>query len=90
AGPRPRLTHADRVLATVPYLRNLCTQAVLAELLAVDRSKITEAVRETRPLIAGYGHDITPATARFPAPADLAAFLAAENSDEPVTLKPAC
>jgi hypothetical protein len=45
AGPRPRLTDADRVLATVLYLRKLCTQAVLAELFAVDRSRITRRWR---------------------------------------------
>ncbi|MDQ2874324.1 MAG: ISAzo13 family transposase [Actinomycetota bacterium] len=90
AGPRPRLTDTDRVLATVLYLRKLCTQAVLAELLAVDRSRITEAVRETRPLIEERGHAITPSTARFPAPADLIAFLAIENSSESIARKPAC
>jgi len=46
AGPRPRLTNADRILATVSYLRRLCTQAVLGELFAVDRSRVTEAIRE--------------------------------------------
>ncbi len=90
AGPRPRLIDADRVLATVLYLRKLCTQAVLAELFAVDRSRITEAIRETRPLLEERGHAIAPATARFPAPADLAAFLAIENSDGRATQKPAC
>jgi hypothetical protein len=90
AGPRPRLTDAGRVLATVLYLRKLCTQAVLAELFAVDRSRITEAVRETRPLIEEHGYAITPATARFPAPADLTAFLAIENNDDRVIRKPAC
>jgi len=90
AGPRPRLIDADRILATVLYLRKLCTQAVLAELFAVDRSRITEAIRETRPLLEERGHAIAPATARFPAPADLAAFLAIENSDGKVTQKPAC
>jgi hypothetical protein len=90
AGPRLRLTDADRVLATVLYLRKLCTQAVLAEMFAVDRSRITEAVRETRPLIEERGHAITPSTARFPAPADLIAFLAIESSGESITRKPAC
>jgi hypothetical protein len=32
----------------VLYLRRLCTHAVLGELFAVDRSRITEAIRETR------------------------------------------
>ena len=90
AGPRLRLTDADRVLATVLYLRKLCTQAVLAELFAVDRSRITEAVRDTSPLLEEHGHAITPATARFPAPADLAAFLDVENSNEQAARKPAC
>ena len=87
AGPHPKLTTADRILATVLYLRKLCTQAVLGELFAVDRSRITEAICETRPLLEEHGHAITPATARFPAPADLIAFLAAEDAKP---AKPAC
>jgi transposase len=91
AGPRLRLTDADRVLVTVLYLRKLCTQAVLAELFAVDRTRITEAVRETRSLLEEHGHVIKPSTARFPAPADLLAYLGTENNNEPIrTRKPAC
>ena len=47
AGPHPKLTNADRILATVLYLRKLCTQTVLGELFAVDRSRVTEAIRES-------------------------------------------
>ena len=90
AGPRAKLTNADRILATVLYLRRLCTQAVLGELFAVDRSRITEAIREIRPLLEEHGHAITPATARFPAPADLIAFLAAEDAEPAAQIKPAC
>ncbi len=90
AGPHPKLISADRILATVLYLRRLCTQAVLGELFAVDRSTITEAIREIRPLLEQRGHAITPATARFPAPADLIAFLAAENAEPATQVKPAC
>jgi len=90
AGPRARLTSADRILATVLYLRRLCTQAVLGELFAVDRSRVTEAIREIRPLLEEHGHAITPATARFPAPADLIAFLAAEDAESATPIKPAC
>jgi hypothetical protein len=90
AGPRPRLTNADRVLVTVLYLRKLCTQAVLGELFGMDRSRITEAIRATRPLLEEHGHAITPSTARFPAPADLAAFLDVENNTEPAAQKPTC
>jgi hypothetical protein len=90
AGPHPKLTNADRILATVLYLRRLCTQAVLGELFAVDRSRITEAIRETRPLLEQHCRAITPATARFPAPADLIAFLAAENTESAAQIKSAC
>jgi hypothetical protein len=87
AGPKPRLDTADRILATILYLRKLCTQAVLGEMFAVDRGTITDAVNEIRPLLAEHGHTITPSTARFPAPADLLAFLGAK---EPSEIKPAC
>ena len=90
AGPRAKLTNADRILATVLYLRRLCTQAVLGKLFAVDRSRITGAIRETRPLLEEHGHAITPATARFPAPADLITFLAAEDAEPAAQIKPAC
>jgi Rhodopirellula transposase DDE domain/Helix-turn-helix of DDE superfamily endonuclease len=90
AGPRPKLTNADRILATVLYLRRLCTQAVLGELFAVDRSRITEAIREIRPLLDEHGHAITPSTARFFAPADLIAFLAAEDAESMTQIKRAC
>jgi DDE family transposase/DDE superfamily endonuclease len=90
AGPRPKLTNADRILATVLYLRRLCTQAVLGELFAVDRSRVTEAIREIRPLLQEHGPAITPATARFPAPADLITFLAAEDAESATQIKPAC
>jgi hypothetical protein len=90
AGPRAKLTNADRILATVLYLRRLCTQAVLGELFAVDRSRITEAIREIRPLLEEHGHAITPATARFPAPADLITFLTAEDAEPAAQIKPAC
>lgn len=37
AGRKIKLTDPDRVLATVLYLRRLCTQTVLADLFGVDR-----------------------------------------------------
>jgi hypothetical protein len=80
AGPRLKLTPADRVLATVLYLRKSFTQALLAELFTVDRKTITIAVQETRPLLDQHGYLIAPSTARFHAPADLPAFLAGEST----------
>jgi hypothetical protein len=86
AGPKPKLSAADRILATVLYLRKLCTQQVLGELFAVDRDSITRAVNEIRPLLAGHGHIITPSTARFPSPSDLIAYLVTEDTE----IKQAC
>lgn len=75
AGAKIKLADSDRVLATVLYLRKLCTQTVLAELFGVDRTIITKAVRDVSPLLHQHGHTVTPSTARFPTPADLTAFL---------------
>ncbi|MBT2406329.1 ISAzo13 family transposase [Streptomyces sp. ISL-87] len=86
AGAKPKLADADRVLATVLYQRKLCTQAVLAKLFDVDGTTISNAVQETRPLLQQHGYEITPSTARFPTPADLAAFLTAA----PTQQEPAC
>jgi hypothetical protein len=89
AGRHLKLSDADRVLATVLYIRRLCTQAVLGELFQVDRKVITTAVHEVRPLLEQHGYTITPSTARFPTPADLVAFLA--NNKEPShKIKSAC
>ena len=84
AGPRLKLTPADRVLATVLYLRKSCTQALLAELFTVDRKTITIAVQETRALLDQHGYVVAPSTARFRLPADLLAFIAeADTTPEP-------
>jgi hypothetical protein len=90
AGRRPRLCDADRVLATVLYLRRLCTQAVLGEVFAVDRTTITTAIRETRPLLQQHGHAITPATARFPTREDLIAYISESDTEPPTETKSAC
>jgi transposase len=89
AGARPRLTGTERILATVLYLRELCSQAVLGELFTVDRTTITAVVRENRPLLEELGYVIAPSTARFPTPADLIAFLA-RTPETPTEIKSAC
>lgn len=89
AGGQDKLTPADRILATVLYQRRLCTQSVLAVLFAVDRATIGRVVQQIHPLLDQHGYTITPSTARFPAPADLIAFLA-EDNNQPTEIKPAC
>lgn len=88
AGPKDKLTHADRILATVLYLRKLAPQHLLGQLFGVTTMTISRTVREVRPLLEARGYRITASTARFHTPADVTAFLTPGTaSDHP---KSAC
>lgn len=69
-----KITKQERILATVLYKRNLCSQHALAELFQVSRRTIGNVVREVGPILAQNGHSPMPASTRFP---DAAALLAA-------------
>ncbi|WP_231406704.1 ISAzo13 family transposase [Streptomyces sp. MC1] len=87
AGAKDKLTTADRVLATVLYLRKLGTRDLLAQLFGVNTSTLTRAVHQVQPLLAQHGYTIPPSTARFRTPADVTAFL---GNSSPTKIKPAC
>jgi hypothetical protein len=55
AGPDHDLPFTDRVIVTLVYLRHQLPHAALAALCQVDRSTVTRAVREVRPLLAARG-----------------------------------
>ncbi len=55
AGPDHDLPFTDRVIVTLVYLRHQIPHAALAALCEVDRSTVTRAVREIRPLLAACG-----------------------------------
>jgi hypothetical protein len=55
AGPRRELPFADRVIVTLVVLRFQLPHAAVALLYGVDRSTITRAVHEVRPLLAARG-----------------------------------
>jgi hypothetical protein len=55
AGPDHKLVFTDRVIATLVVLRFQLPHAVLALFYGVDRSTITRAVHEVRPLLAARG-----------------------------------
>jgi hypothetical protein len=55
AGPDRELAFTDRVIVTLVTLRFQLPHAALAELYEVDRSTVTRAVREIRPLLAARG-----------------------------------
>jgi DDE superfamily endonuclease/Helix-turn-helix of DDE superfamily endonuclease len=55
AGPGRDLPFTGRVIVTLVHLRFQLPHAVLAALYGVDRSTVTRAVREIRPLLAARG-----------------------------------
>ncbi|WP_413254740.1 helix-turn-helix domain-containing protein [Streptomyces pseudovenezuelae] len=55
AGPNHQLVFTDRIIATLIALRFQLPHTALAVLYAVDRSTITRAVHEIRPLLAARG-----------------------------------
>ncbi|MEV5523701.1 transposase family protein [Streptomyces albogriseolus] len=60
AGAKHQLVFVDRHLATLVHLRHATTHDVLACWFGVDRSTITRAIGEMRPLLAERGCTISP------------------------------
>jgi transposase len=80
AGPPPRLPLADRVLATLLHRHLALPYPLLAQLLGVNRTTISRAIQQTRPLLNQH----EPATAEPPAArlhtlADIAAYAASHG-----------
>ncbi len=70
AGHRARAARAcssaaDRVLITIVYLRQICSQNVLSELLGINANTIGQAIAETRQLLNEHHRTILPTTLRF-------------------------
>ena len=55
AGPPPKLTLADRVLATLLHQHLALPYPLLAQLLGVNRTTISRAIQQTRPLLDQHG-----------------------------------
>jgi hypothetical protein len=80
AGPDHELVFPDRVIATLVILRFQLPHAALALLYSVDRSTITRAVHEIRPLLAQRGFAIPERRGvRLRTLADVFAYAAAEG-----------
>jgi transposase len=75
AGGTMLLTAADRILVTVIYLRQICSQKVLAELLAINPNSIGNAIADTRTLLEQRKHTITPTKLRCTSVSQLLSFL---------------
>ncbi|MGX1544853.1 transposase family protein [Streptomyces adustus] len=55
AGRKPKLVICDRLLLALVHLRHQLPHEVLAELYGVDRSTVSTAIRQVRPLLAARG-----------------------------------
>ncbi|MGP3638630.1 helix-turn-helix domain-containing protein, partial [Streptomyces sp. 24-1644] len=55
AGRKPKLLFVHRLLVTLVHLRHGLPHAVMAELYGVDRSTLSAAIRQVRPLLAARG-----------------------------------
>jgi hypothetical protein len=82
AGPGHALPFTDRVIITLVYLRFQLPHAALAELYRVDRSTVTRAVGEIRPLLAARGFAVPEEPGvRLRTLADVFAYAAAEGTE---------
>ncbi|WP_199788158.1 transposase family protein [Streptomyces sp. MspMP-M5] len=80
AGRKVKLVFTDRLLATLICLRHQLPHAALTELYGVDRSTVSAAVREIRPLLAARGFAVPDRPGiRIRTLEDLFAYAAAEN-----------
>jgi hypothetical protein len=80
AGPDHDLVFVDRVVVTLVALRFQLPHAALAELYRVDRSTVTRAIREVRPLLAARGFAVKDhPELRLRTLADVFAYAAAEG-----------
>ena len=90
AGPPPRLTIADRVLATLLHQHLALPYPLLAQLLGVNRTTISRAVQQTRPLLARRGLAAGQPAARLCTLAGISAYAARQGIMPRPELKSAC
>jgi hypothetical protein len=62
---RQKITDGDRILATILYRRRICTLNVLAELFAISRSTLWNAINDVEPILDARHITIPTAERRF-------------------------
>jgi hypothetical protein len=82
AGHPELLSDRDRVLVTVVYLRQICSQNVLSDLLGINANSIGQAIADTRQLLIDHGRTMAPNTTRFTTADALRTFLS-DNGQQP-------
>ena len=83
---RALLTDADEILITIVYLRQVCPQKVLCDLLGINPVTIGQAIKATRQLLDERKISITPTVVRyFTHAADLRAWATGAESARAAT-----
>ncbi|SPT49844.1 ISAzo13 family transposase [Actinomadura madurae] len=86
---RALLSDADEVLVTIIYLRQVCPQKVLCDLLGINPVTIGQAIKATRQLLDEQKITITPSVVRYFARADdLRAWVTGTDPDAHVPASP--
>jgi DNA-binding transcriptional regulator YdaS (Cro superfamily) len=78
-----KITDADRILATVLSQQRLCNQQTLADLFAVSRGTIRNAIDDVLPLLEQDGYVATPPGRYYRTAAHLLASMAATEPESP-------
>jgi len=79
---RPVLSPREHVLLTIVYLRQVCSQRVLADMLELNPRTVGEAVTETRRLLEEHKASIEPTTLLFTRSEQVVAFVRTGRYDD--------
>jgi hypothetical protein len=88
--PPPRLTFADRLLATTLHLRLALRKVAIAALFAAQPEAISRRIRDIRQLLDQAGHTIQPGPHKLSSLDDLYRLATAESTVIPSEIKAAC
>nr|WP_240677908.1 ISAzo13 family transposase [Actinacidiphila soli] len=89
---RQKITDGDRILATILYQRRVCDLDTLAELFAISRSTLWNAIKDVQPILDARGIAIPATQRRFATAQELLGSVTPEQ-DSPASSshrKPAC
>ncbi|MFD3788722.1 ISAzo13 family transposase [Streptomyces cyaneofuscatus] len=81
---RPVLAPADQILLSMIYLRHVCSQNLLAEMLGLCQRTLGPSIKEIRRLLQEHSISITPTTLCFSSSQELEDFV---RSGTPVTAR---
>jgi hypothetical protein len=89
---RQKITDGDRILATILYQRHICSLNTLAELFAISRSTLWNAINDVQPILDAHHIVVPQAEQRFATAAELLSAVtseptAGESSSQP---EPTC